>query len=83
MKTITIENLCRAIEISWRIASDPDTDTQSDRYHRDWQRCASQLDGMWLLINFSDSYTPELLEEIKLLRDIAADRWLGLKWEKQ
>ena len=81
MKTITTDDVCKAIELAWRLArkSDPET----DRYHSDWQRCASQLDGMWLLVNFSAAYTQELLDDIGLLRNIAAARWLGLKWEKQ
>ena len=77
MSEITYETVCQAIGTSWRASSRPGI--TPDQYQHEWRNIASALGGMWSLVNYSDSYTPELDDDISLLREIAFNRWLKEK----
>ena len=53
--TITIETIADAISYTWGT--------------KDFARCSSLLQGMWLLTIETDNYT--IVEEIQFLQDIA------------
>ena len=60
---ITTESICTAVELCWKLGQ--------------FRRIYHQLDGMWLMLNYSESdqsYVEELKDEISLLIGIAAER---------
>ena len=77
MQPITSETICAAIRTSWATASRQNI--SPEQYRFEWKNVASELNGMWMLANWSDSRSRDLLDDINVLRLIAADRGMDLQ----